>query len=178
MTDAETLARAFMFSCHPVTQPVQNINVLSPAVKTPRSHVRTIRRMASNIEKPMIAVVDDDLSVCRAMKRLLLAHGLRAETFTSGHVFIDVLEALPSFRPRCVVLDMQMPGLDGLEIQRRLAVLRPGVPVVFVASLAAPGHYKQALAAGAAAFFHKPFGEEIDVFVTTLRAILKMEPES
>jgi FixJ family two-component response regulator len=66
--------------------------------------------------KPTIAVVDDDPSVCRAISRLLRSLGMNADTFTSGHEFIKHIQTMPSFRPDCVVLDVQMLGMNGLEV--------------------------------------------------------------
>jgi FixJ family two-component response regulator len=125
--------------------------------------------------RPVIAVIDDDVSVCRAIKRLVWTHGIKAETFTSGIDFIAMLEALPSLKLDCVVLDMQMPGLDGLELQTRLAAMRPRLPVVFLTASITATARKRALAGGAVAFFRKPLDREIDNFVKTLRAVLEME---
>jgi FixJ family two-component response regulator len=61
----------------------------------------------------IVAVVDDDESVCRAIRRLLQSVGIEAETFSSGEEFLDTLSAIPSYRPSCVVLDIQMPGISG-----------------------------------------------------------------
>ena len=71
--------------------------------------------------KPTIAIVDDDASVCRAISRLLRSLGMNADTFTSGHEFIKHIQTMPSFRPDCVVLDVQMPGMNGLEVQELLS---------------------------------------------------------
>ena len=109
------------------------------------------------------------------MKRLLMAHGIHAETFTSGRIFIELVDSLPSFRPRCVILDMHMPGLDGLTVRAQLAALRPEVPVVFLSAAQGPGPYEKALACGAAGFFNKPFDGELERFIAALRAILDIE---
>ena len=69
---------------------------------------------------PTIAIVDDDASVCRAISRLLRSLGMNADTFTSGREFIEHIEMMPSFLPDCVVLDVQMPGMNGLEVQELL----------------------------------------------------------
>jgi CheY-like chemotaxis protein len=69
----------------------------------------------------IVAVVDDDGSVCRALKRLLLSVGIHAETFSGGKEFLDTLSRAAPCWSACVVLDFQMPGIDGLEVQRRLA---------------------------------------------------------
>lgn len=109
--------------------------------------------------KPFVAVVDDDESVRRAIKRLLRSIGLSSETFKTGDEFLDMFDSIPSYRPDCVVLDIQMPGLNGLEVQRRLA--GSGIPVIFITAHDEAGVREQALAAGAAAYLRKPFNDEI-----------------
>jgi FixJ family two-component response regulator len=109
--------------------------------------------------KPFVAVVDDDESVRRAIKRLLRSIGLSSETFKTGDEFLDMFDSIPSYRPACVVLDVQMPGLNGLEVQRRLA--GSGIPVIFITAHDEAGVREQALAAGAAAYLRKPFNDEI-----------------
>ncbi|KJK23049.1 histidine kinase [Burkholderiaceae bacterium 16] len=109
--------------------------------------------------KPFVAVVDDDESVRRAIKRLLRSIGLSSETFKAGDEFLDMFDSIPSYRPGCVVLDVQMPGLNGLEVQRRLT--GSGIPVIFITAHDEAGVREQALAAGAAAYLRKPFNDEI-----------------
>lgn len=123
----------------------------------------------------MIAVVDDDVGVCRAIKRLVWTHGIKAETFNTGDDFIGMLEAVPSLQLDCVVLDMDMPGLDGLQVQARLVAIRPRTPVIFLTASLSAGARRRALAGGAVAFFQKPLDEDVDTLVKTLRAVLKME---
>jgi FixJ family two-component response regulator len=131
-----------------------------------------MRRMR---ERPLVAIVDDDASVCRALKRLLATHGMRVETFASSRIFVEVVEALPSFEPQCVVLDMHMPGLTGLDVHALLASMRPDIPVIYLSSIHDSVSYKRALAFGAVAFFKKPFQDDLDEFVRTLCAILGTE---
>jgi len=129
--------------------------------------------------KPLIAIVDDDESVCRAIKRLLRSLGLEAQIFTSGQAFLDVIEATPSFQPDCVILDVQMPGLNGLEVQERLAKNAGWLPVIFITAHDVVGVRERALAAGAVALLRKPFNDEL--LISTVRAALKYvwpeEPE-
>ena len=121
--------------------------------------------------KPLIAIVDDDESVCRAMKRLVRSLGMQANTFASGREFINLIETMPSFQPDCVVLDVQMPGMNGLEVQERLASSGNRLPVIFITAHDEAGVRDRALAAGAVAFLRKPFNDES--FVTTLHLALK-----
>jgi FixJ family two-component response regulator len=123
--------------------------------------------------KPLIAIVDDDKSVCRALKRLVRSLGMDGETFASGQEFLDLVEAMPSFHPDCVVLDVQMPGLNGLEVQKRLAINGNPLPVIFITAHDDAVPRERALAAGAVAFVRKPFNDEL--FMKTLNAALKTE---
>lgn len=115
--------------------------------------------------KPFVAVVDDDESVRRAIKRLLRSTGLAADTFKTGDDFLDMFESIPSYRPACIVLDVQMPGLNGLEVQRRLA--GSGIPVIFITAHDETGVREQALASGAAAYLRKPFNDEVLIKAVT-----------
>jgi FixJ family two-component response regulator len=129
--------------------------------------------MGLNKTGPVIAIVDDDVSFCRVMKRLVCLLGMDAESFVSGQGFIDLLEVMPSFEPDCVILDMQMPGLNGLQVQERLTRLRRDIPVIFITGADEDWIRKQALASGAVAFLCKPL--QIDLLIKTLRAVLKIE---
>jgi len=119
----------------------------------------------------MIAIVDDDQSVCRAIKRLVRSLGMNAETFASGQDFIDLVEAMPSFNADCVVLDVQMPGLNGLDVQERLQSGGSRLPIIFITAHDEVNVRERALAAGAVAFVCKPFNDEL--LIRTLRAALE-----
>ena len=120
--------------------------------------------------KPLIAIVDDDPSVCRAMERLVRSFGMDGDAFTSGQEFIDRIETTPSFQPDCVVLDVQMSGMNGLEVQSRLASSGNPLPVIFITAHDETGVRDQGLAAGAVAFLRKPFNDEL--LIDTLRTAL------
>jgi FixJ family two-component response regulator len=94
-----------------------------------------------------------------------------AETFTSGQEFIAVLETTPSFDVDCVVLDVQIPGLNGFEIKERLAGLNIRLPVIFITAYDEAGTRERALASGGLAFLRKPFNDEL--LIDTLRIALK-----
>jgi FixJ family two-component response regulator len=104
-----------------------------------------------------VAVVDDEAPVRKALRRLLCAAGLEAETFASGQEF---LEWLKTHHTDCLVLDLQMPGLTGFEVQQHL--LRTGVrlPVVIITGHDEPTIHAQCLSAGAAAYLCKPLDDE------------------
>ena len=70
-----------------------------------------------------------------------------------------MFDSIPSYRPACIVLDVQMPGLNGLEVQQRLA--GSGIPLIFITAHDDGGVREQALAAGAAGYLRKPFNDEI-----------------
>jgi FixJ family two-component response regulator len=121
--------------------------------------------------KPTIAVVDDDASVCRAISRLLRSLGMNADTFTSGREFIEHIGTMPSFRPDCVVLDVQMPGMNGLEVQDLLIRGEHPLPIIFITAHDEMGVRERALQAGAVAFLHKPFNDEL--LIKTLNEAIK-----
>jgi FixJ family two-component response regulator len=122
-------------------------------------------------EKPLIAVVDDDVSVCRAVKRLVRSVGMDADTFTSGQEFIDLLQGTPWLQVDCVVLDVQMPGIDGLEVQRRLEQREHPIPIIFITAHDEADVRDRAMAAGAVAFLRKPFNDEL--FIRTVQEALR-----
>jgi FixJ family two-component response regulator len=128
--------------------------------------------MKSNTNRPVLAIVDDNASICRAMKRLVHSLGIDGVTFISGQEFIDRLETMASFDPDCVILDMHMPALNGLQVQEHLKRMRRDIPVIFITGADEAWIREQALAAGAVAFLHKPFN--CDLLIETLHAVLKL----
>jgi FixJ family two-component response regulator len=111
------------------------------------------------MEKPRlrVAVIDDDASVRKALKRLLCAAEMDADVFASGREFLDWL---PSGRPDCLVLDLHMPGMNGLDVQRHLTEERLQVPVVVITGHDDPQTRAKCLSAGAAAYLRKPLDDE------------------
>jgi len=99
-----------------------------------------------------VAVVDDDESVCRSFGRLLRTAGFQPVTYPSAEAFLD-----DSKRPRfdCLVLDIQLQGMSGLELSHRLAAVKDSTPVVFITAYDNPGARTEAEASGCAAFFQK-----------------------
>jgi len=103
--------------------------------------------------KPVVHIVDDDESYRTATARLLTAYGVKVETHESGDQF---LARLPGCEPGCVLLDLQMPGQSGLQIQRKLCEMAPLLPIIF---LTGEGDIKagvDAMKAGAQDFLEKP----------------------
>jgi FixJ family two-component response regulator len=107
--------------------------------------------------RPRIAVLDDDLSVRRALERLLRASDFDAAVFASGHEFFHSLEG---HTPDCLILDLHMPGMNGIEVQRRLLQTGIRLPVVVITGHDEPQTRAQCLDAGAAAYLCKPLNDE------------------
>ena len=101
----------------------------------------------------MIVIVDDEESVRRALKRLLMTAGYRVETFGTGTEFFKTLKKM---QPACVILDVQMPKMTGYDIQRRLGEVKSAVPVIMISGYDTAESQKRAMRAGAAAFLKKP----------------------
>jgi FixJ family two-component response regulator len=102
---------------------------------------------------PLIAVVDDEEAVCRALRRLLVASSLDVITFPSGELFLD---SLTTNEPDCIVLDLHMPGLNGLDLLKRLANVGRRIPVIVVTGRDDQGARATCIAAGAHAYLAKP----------------------
>jgi FixJ family two-component response regulator len=111
--------------------------------------------------QPLIAIVDDDASVRRALRRLIRSLKMNAEIFTSGQEFLDLIESMPSFKADCVILDIQMAGLNGLATQENLVAKGIQLPVIFITAHDEVGARERALAAGAMAFLRKPFSDKL-----------------
>jgi FixJ family two-component response regulator len=111
--------------------------------------------------KPLIAVVDDDVSVSRALERLLHSLGMNTHTFASGGEFLTFVQAVPSFHPDCVLLDLHMPGVTGLDVQERLTRDHSPLSVIFITAYDEAGTRERALEGGAVAFLRKPFSDEV-----------------
>jgi FixJ family two-component response regulator len=102
---------------------------------------------------PHIAVVDDEESVRLALARMLRASSFDVSIYRSGEEF---LESLKTAMPDCVVLDFQMPGLTGRDIQRALSVAKLPLPIIIVTAHDQPSLREKVLADGAVAYFTKP----------------------
>jgi FixJ family two-component response regulator len=104
-------------------------------------------------DKSLICVVDDDLSVRRALHRLLQAAGYQVEALASAAAYS---ERYVESRPSCLVLDIRMPGMSGLELQRRLAATAYLPPIVFITAHSDEDVRREALAGGAIDVLYKP----------------------
>jgi len=115
----------------------------------------------------LVAVVDDEESICRALLRLLRAAGLDVETFSSSTAFLESMEErLPIRRPDCLVLDLHLPGLSGLDVLRRLKSDGIHLPIVMITGNEEAGIGDKVIAEGASAFLVKPMNDR-----TLLQAI-------
>ena len=120
---------------------------------------------------PLIAVVDDEESVRLALARMLRASSFEVNTYRSGEDFLD---SLKSVTPDCVVLDFQMPGLSGRDIQRALSTQKLPLPIIIVTAHDQPSLREKVLADGAVAYFTKPLRR--DILIAALDQATKRAP--
>jgi FixJ family two-component response regulator len=114
-----------------------------------------------------VAVVDDDRSVGVALCRLLRTAGIEARAFESGG---DFLRSLPDRQPDCVVLDLQMPGMNGLELQQRLKEIAVTLPIVMITGRDEASIHAICMAMGASTYLRKPLDDD-DLLDAVQRAI-------
>jgi FixJ family two-component response regulator len=103
--------------------------------------------------KKNIYIVDDDESVCRALKTLLMTFEFEVKTFNSAKKFFD---AVPNSEPGCLVLDIHMPGVDGWEMQKKILDSGSKRPVIFISAERQENAANRALKVGAVGFLQKP----------------------
>ena len=116
--------------------------------------------LAKTFEKelePLVFVVDDDASMREALSSLIRSTGLRAVTFSSAGEF---LRREPPGGPACLVLDIRLPGMSGLELQRELAALKNPIPIIFITGHGDIPMSVRAMKAGAVEFLPKPFRDQ------------------
>jgi FixJ family two-component response regulator len=105
----------------------------------------------------LVSIVDDDASMRTSTFRLLGTFGFSVEAFASAQAFLDSGRLKDT---ACLILDVRMPGMDGLELQRRLASTNRRLPIIFVTAHASAEEEKRAMQAGAIAFLRKPVSEQ------------------
>lgn len=117
---------------------------------------------------PRIAIVDDDDSLRNSLENLIRSLGFRAQGFPSAEAFLSWREARDT---ACLILDVRMPGMNGLDLQRHLIATNWRVPIVFITSHANDHAQARALEDGAVAFLYKPCREEalVDAIGAALR---------
>lgn len=134
---------------------------------SPRSRVSMSRAT------PTVFVVDDDISVRESLELLIRCVGWQPETFASAQ---DFLSRLPDKTPSCLLLDIELPGLGGLELQERLAADRSEMPIIFVTGHGDIPRTVRAMKAGALEFLTKPF--QSDVLVQVIRRAIERSREA
>ena len=117
---------------------------------------------------PIVFVVDDDVSVRESLELLIRCEGWQPEIFASAQEFLDFPRVLV---PNCLVLDVSLPGLNGLGLQRLVAGERTDMPIIFITGHGDVPMTVQAMKAGAVEFLTKPFKD--DVLLTAIRAALE-----
>jgi FixJ family two-component response regulator len=117
---------------------------------------------------PVVFVVDDDVSVRESLELLIQNEGWLPKTFVSAQEFLDCPRALV---PSCLLLDISLPGLNGLDLQKRIATERSDLPIIFITGYGDVPKTVQAMKAGAVEFLTKPFNDE--VLLTAIRQALE-----
>ena len=126
---------------------------MSPA----RTVGREVRSLPMATAKPIVFVVDDDAWVRESLETLIQDEGWQSETFATAQEFLDRPRA---FTPSCLVLDISLPGINGLELQKRVAE-RTDMPIIFITGHGDIPMSVGAMKAGAVEFLTKPFNDEI-----------------
>jgi len=116
----------------------------------------------------IVFVVDDDISVRESLESLIRCEGWQPETFASAQEFLTCPRPLV---PSCLVLDISLPGLSGLDLQKQVAVERTDMPIIFITGYGDVPKTVQAMKAGAVEFLTKPFSD--DVLLSAIRQALE-----
>lgn len=107
---------------------------------------------------PSVAIVDDEEAIRKALSRLLRASGLEAESYANGQEFLD---AAAEHRPDCVVLDLHMPGMSGLQVLRKLKAAGQRLSIVVITAHDEPETRERCIDAGACAYLRKPLEDRL-----------------
>jgi FixJ family two-component response regulator len=116
---------------------------------------------------PVVFIVDDDVSVRESLELLIRSQGWQPETFESAKEFLDRPRVLA---PSCLVLDVSLPGVNGLELQKQVAAERSEMPIIFITGHGNVPMSVEAMKAGAVEFLTKPFSK--DVLLSAIRSAL------
>jgi FixJ family two-component response regulator len=116
-----------------------------------------LRPLSMSENSSIVLVVDDDISVRESLEFLLRHEGMNVETFVSAQ---DFLSRPPVTVPSCLILDISLPGLNGLDLQKRIAMERHEMPIIFITGHGDIPMTVQAMKAGAVEFLTKPFCDE------------------
>ena len=121
-------------------------------------------------EKAIVHVIDDDEAICQSLAFLLQAAKLEVKTYSSAMAFLD---ALPDATASCVITDVRMPGMSGVDLLRRLKELKIGVPVIVITGHGDVALAVEAMKVGAVDFLEKPFDD--DVLLASVQSALKRQ---
>src|ERR1700692_2700337 len=116
----------------------------------------------------IVMIVDDDDSIRRAVRRLMKSYGVAVETFASAEEFLGSDRLA---KTSCLILDIHMPGMNGLELQKRLVASGSVGPIIFITAFPDDGARSQAINAGAAGSLAKPFSD--DELLNCIHAVLE-----
>ena len=124
---------------------------------------------------PTVYVVDDDPQVCDSLSLMVRSIGLEARTYLSAEAFLDGCHDLPG-SPKCLVLDVRMPGLGGLGLQKALTARGSRMPIIMISGCADIPIAVQAMSAGAMDFMEKPFGRR--AILDRIQKALELDADS
>src|ERR1700683_5141256 len=139
---------------------------MSASAEAAFDHGSGLNRMSH--PTPIVFVVDDDISVRESLELLISNEGWLPETFESAQEFLSRQRVLA---PSCLILDVTLPGLNGLDLQKRLAADRTEMPIIFITGFGDVPITVQAMKAGAVEFLTKPFSD--DALLSAIRQALK-----
>jgi len=120
------------------------------------------------VPKHIVSLLDDDESIRRTTTLLIQSFGFQAAAFESAET---LLKSSQLQETSCLIVDVQMPGMDGLQLQRHLAALGYKIPIIFITAYDNKESRQQAMQAGAVAFLSKPFNDEL--LLETIHATLQ-----
>ena len=143
------------------------MQVLGPTMSLASTLRGDVGALSMAIAKPIVFVVDDDAWIRESLETLIQDEGWQSETFATAQEFLDRPRA---FTPSCLVLDISLPGLNGLELQKSLAA-RTDMPIIFITGHGDIPMSVGAMKAGAVEFLTKPFNDE--VLLTAIRQALE-----
>jgi FixJ family two-component response regulator len=144
----------------------RSVTLLRPRLSSVSDH--ETRSAPMSHATPIVFIVDDDVSVRESLESLIRWAGWHPETFASAQEFLSHPRVLA---PSCLVLDVTLPGLNGLDLQKRVAVDRTDMPIIFITGYGDVPMTVQAMKAGAVEFLTKPFRD--DVLLSAIRHALE-----